>query len=199
MAWEYVEDGVARLSVPGGWLYSRVYASNVSVAFVPNPENVKTSDELRIARSLIRTMVREIEWARANPGPEKVTSYNEPMLAIHRLLDKKEWSADTLDKIALVMADAGFSIRDNAGSDFVDADAPDYTKAQEHLDNVQESLAKVQKMYDPPRWMVLAMADGVMFVATPALFITKDEAEKFAATLLTSYRIVDVVTPFQEG
>ena len=167
MAWEYVEDGVARLSVPGGWLYSRVYASNVSVAFVPNPENVKT--------------------------------YNEPMLAIHRLLDKKEWSADTLDKIALVMADAGFSIRDNAGSDFVDADAPDYTKAQEHLDNVQESLAKVQKMYDPPRWMVLAMADGVMFVATPALFITKDEAEKFAATLLTSYRIVEVITPFVEG
>lgn len=36
----------------------------------------------------------------------------EPLREIHRLLDGKEWSPDTLDEIARILTDAGFVIKE---------------------------------------------------------------------------------------
>ena len=46
------------------------------------------------------------------PLPKSASSDHNVLLKIQKLLDAKEWDADTLDAIAHIMRDAGFRIRE---------------------------------------------------------------------------------------
>ena len=93
------------------------YASTITYTVDPSPLIVK-GDTVHVningnfpAKYFSKKALAELTPTIEGIGDQMLLA-TEPLREIHRLLDGKEWSPDTLDEIARILTDAGFVIKE---------------------------------------------------------------------------------------
>lgn len=89
-----------------------------------------------------RCRVAATEAVSRLPSPDAASNARDALLAIHHAMDRKEWGADTLHEVAVILTDAGLRPREpdhpvlryecpECGSDDVELSFPVWVKAND--------------------------------------------------------------------